>query len=174
MNIHQFNLQFNAEEDRIIFRLNTTNKEEFRFFFTRRFVKLLWPVLLQLLGNDLMKREPARAHAAKAVLGFEHEKVVSQANFKKKYAAEEAKRFPLGEGIVLLSKIQVKQGPHGAILCLHPSKGKGLEFPVSNSFLHPFCKLLADSVDKAEWEIRLVIPGNEPVGNAKPANRVLH
>ncbi len=173
MNIHQFNLQFNPEEDRILFKLNTVNKEEFRFFLTRRFVKLLWPVLLQMLGTDLIKREPEKAHAAKAILEFEREEVVSKANFKQKYS-EDIKIFPLGEGVLLLSRIQVKQSPHGNILCLHPSKGSGIEFVVNNAFLHPFCKLLADAVIRAQWDMKLSYGEKKQIGNVPPSPRVLH
>ncbi|QTA87854.1 hypothetical protein [Desulfonema magnum] len=173
MNIHQFNMQFNPEEDRIIFRLNTVNGEEFRFFLTRRFVKVLWPVLLQLLSNDLKRREPVKAHVVKEVLEFEREEVVSKANFKQQYV-EQAKTFPLGEDIILLFRIQVKQAPGGDILCLHPSKGKGIEFMVNNTFLHPFCKLLQDAVIKAQWELDYLFAQNRPVEKAQPSPKVLH
>lgn len=173
MSIRQFNLQFNPEEDRLIFRLNTVNMEEFRFFFTRRFVKLLWPVLQQLLDNDLKRREPEQTHAAKEILAFEREKVVSQANFKQKYS-EEVNQFPLGEDIILLTKIQVKQSPRGDILCLHPSSGGGIEFMVNNAFLHPFCKLLEDAVNKAQWELQLKKQQIQPVVPLSGKAKVLH
>ncbi len=174
MNIHQFNMQFNPEEDRILFRLNTVSREEFRFSLTRRFVKLLWPVLMQLLDHDIKKREPEKAHAAKEMLDFEREKVVSQTNFEKKYAEDAAMTFPLGEMPILLSRIQVKQGPHGNLLCLHTSQGKGLEFPVNNSFLHPFCKLLEDSTTRAQWELNLPVARPQNVNVQQQAPRVLH
>ncbi len=173
MNIHQFNLHFNPEEDRIIFRLNTFGREEFRFFFTRRFIKLLWPVLQQLLDNDLKRRAPETSHVSKAVLEFERETVVSQTNFQQKYV-ETPMTYPLGEASVLLSRIQVKQVPQGDILCLHPSSGSGIEFMVSNTFLHPFCKLLADTVNKADWNMNLISAPQMMQIQNPPGAKVLH
>ncbi|MDM8524715.1 hypothetical protein QUF80_15210 [Desulfococcaceae bacterium HSG8] len=173
MTIHQFNLQFNPEEDRIVFRLNTVNKQEFRFFFTRRFVKLLWPVLQQLLGNDLKRREPTKVHAAKEIVEFEREQVVSKANFTQKYS-EEKMTYPLGEGGILVTRIQVKQAPQGDILCLHPSDGRGIEFMVNKAFLHPFCKLLEDAVAKAQWDMVLSSAARIQAQNIQPSNKVLH
>lgn len=173
MNIQQFNMQFNAEEDRIFFRLNTVQKEEFRFFFTRRFVKLLYPILLKLLENEYKIREPERAYAAKDLAAFEHESIVSSANFHKEYT-ENSETFPLGETAVLLTGIKVKQEPVGNILCLFGSGGKGVEFQVDSRFLHIFCELLKNVVSKAEWELDFMF--GEAVGNEmnQMANRVLH
>jgi hypothetical protein len=175
MTIHQFNMQFNPEEDRILFKLNTIHKQEFRFLLTRRFVKLLWPVLLQLLANDLKRREPQVAqHVAKQVLEFEREQVISNADFSQKYAEEVAKTFPLGEEFILLTRIQVKQVPQGDILCLHPTQGQGIEFMVNNAFLHPFCKLLEDSVARAQWELQLTPIESIRSQSVQPSQRVLH
>jgi len=172
MNIHQFNLQFSPEEDRIIFRLNTLDRKEFRFFFTRRFVKLLWPVLLQLLGSDLQRRAPEASHAAKEVLEFERENVISKANFKQQYSVEPM-TYPLGENCLLPTRIQVKQVSNGNALCLHDASGKGIEFVVNNAFLHPFCKLMEDAVNKAQWDMQL--QGGWQGGKAPaPPERVLH
>lgn len=155
MQIHQFNMQFHPEQDRIIFRLNTTGHEEFRFYMTRRFVKLLWPVLMQLLEKDYKRREPERSHLANVILPFEHQEVVSKADFNQPFA-EQSMAFPLGEEAVLLSRIQVKQGPQGDILCLLPTDGRGIEFGMTPQFIHTFCKLLHDVVSRAEWDMDFV------------------
>ncbi|MCP4111017.1 MAG: hypothetical protein GY749_36750 [Desulfobacteraceae bacterium] len=172
MKIHQFNIQFSPEEDRIIFRLNTVNKEEFRFFFTRRFVKLLWPVLLKLLENGYKAIAPEKSHVAKDLLEFEHDSVVSKADFTQKYS-ENVQTYPLGEDIILLNGIKVKQNPKGNVLCFFASKGKGIEFQVDNTFLHTFCEILNNVVKKAGWDMKLVFP-RRIQGEAVPSDRVLH
>ncbi|MCP4104710.1 MAG: hypothetical protein GY749_04105 [Desulfobacteraceae bacterium] len=172
MNIHQFNIQFNPEEDRIVFRLNTVNREEFRFFFTRRFVKLLWPVLLKLLENDYKVRDPEKSHVAKDLLGFEHDSIVSKADFTRKYS-ENVQNYPLGKDIILLTGIKVKQNQRGNVLCFFASKNKGIEFQVDNTFLHTFCEILNNVVKNAGWDIKLVFPGKKQ-GESIPPDRVLH
>jgi len=173
MNIQQFNMQFNAEEDRIIFRLNTIHKEEFRFFFTRRFVKLLYPILIKLLENEYKIREPEKAYIARDLADFEHEKVVSSANFHKEYV-ENSDRFPLGKEVLLLTGIKVKEGPQGNILCLFGAGGKGIEFQVDSRFLHIFCELLQNVVAKADWELEFMLGEKSANGINEMKNRVLH
>jgi len=173
MNIHQFNMQFNPEEDRILFRLNTIHKEEFRFFFTRRFIKLLWSVLIQMLEHEYKIREPEKAYMARDLAEFEHESIISDANFHKEYS-EKSETFPIGKEFVLLTGIKVKQGPQGNILCLFGFNGKGIEFQVDNRFLHVFCELLKNVINKADWELDFIF-GEKREDQAKPVtNRVLH
>lgn len=74
MQIHQFKLHFNPEEDRIFFLMNTTEHQEFRFCLTRRFIRILWPVLERLLENDYRRRQPVHAGQAKEILPFEQKK----------------------------------------------------------------------------------------------------
>ena len=47
--IHQMQITFVPVQDRLMFRLNTTAQTEFKLWFTRRYVKLLWQVLQQML-----------------------------------------------------------------------------------------------------------------------------
>lgn len=176
MKIHQFTLQFHPEQDRLVFRMNTVEKEEFRFYFTRRFVKLLWPVLLQMMEDDYKSRRPETVSPMTgAILEFEHEKVISQADFKQRYA-EDTEKYPLGKDPVLLGQIRVKKIGNASVLCLLPSQGQGVEFHAGSGFLHTFCKLLHDTVAKADWDMRLHLPGEIPQGVKPKAGqaRVLH
>lgn len=170
MRIHQFKLQYDPEQDRILFLLNTVTRDEFRFHLTRRFVKLLWPVLQKLLKDDYQKQSPETAHVADALLAFEKEKVMPQVDFAKQYSAE-VQNFPLGEGILLLSRIAVKKAGQGEILCLLPRDGRGVELPANRKLLFSLCKVLKDAAGKAQWDLDLAESGDE-ASMAGP--RVLH
>ncbi|PID73334.1 MAG: hypothetical protein CSB33_04170 [Desulfobacterales bacterium] len=171
MRIHQFKMQFNAEEDRLQFQLNTEDQKEFRFFMTRRYVGLLWPVVQKLLAEDLRRRSGAPPETAGEMLAFEREKTVQQTNFKQIYQ-EEATEFPLGEAPLLLSRIQVKKAGGMQLLCLLPSDGRGIELPATPAFLHPFCRLLKELSGKAQWNLQLMEP--EPSAMGVPASRMVH
>lgn len=173
MQIHQFNMQFNPEHDRLIFRLNTTDHEEFRFSLTRRFVKLLWPVLIQLLEKEYKQREPERSHLANVLLPYEHQEVVSKADFSKPYE-EKDRVYPLGEEPILLSRIQIKHTHQGDILCLLPTNGQGIELGAQPQFIHTFCKLLRDVVSKADWDMDFIFVRQAESLIQAPQNRVLH
>lgn len=64
---------------------------------------------------------------------------------------------------MLLTRIQVKSGPSGDILCLLPSNGPGVEIPGHPRFLHPFQRLLADVARKAEWNLEIPASSGMPV-----------
>lgn len=160
MQIHQFKLQFQPEEDRVLFLMNTTDHQEFRFYLTRRFVRILWPVVERLLETDYRRRQPVHADQAREILPFEQERMVAQTDFQRQYE-ETPTSFPLGETPLLLTRIQVKSGTAGDILCLLPSNGPGVEIPGHPRFLHPFQRLLADVVHKAEWN--LDVPAASPM-----------
>ena len=86
--------------------------------------------------------------------------MIADANFQEKYS-DEVKNFPLGDDIILLTRIQVKNSGQGDILCLLPTAGQGLEFQAHNRFLHTFCKLLRDVTLRAEWELSLTEAAGE-------------
>lgn len=173
MQISQFNMQYDPEQDRIVFRLNTAGREEMRFFLTRRFVKLLWPVLIDAMVRNYKQREPDKSYIAGIMLPFEHSKIVSDGDFQTEYARQ-AEDFPLGEEAILLSQIKLKQAADGHILCLHPRKGTGVELKMREKLLHSFCKLLRDCVGKAGWDLEALL--NEDLtafGSTTPGQRMV-
>ena len=97
MNITQLQITFNSEQDRLLFRVNGSEKTEIRAWFTRRLVRQLWPNLLQLLTQKIAQDVPtANDDARRMVLGMQHEASLSNADFSQPYRAE-ATLFPLGE-----------------------------------------------------------------------------
>ena len=167
-------MEFLPEEDRIILRLNTVQREAFRFFVTRRYVRVLWPVLHRLLEADFKRREPDKGHVAGDVLDFERQRAMSGANFGKAYAEDEM-RFPLGEAVRLLTGVRVKEGPKGGnILCLVTAGGKALEFGVNSQFLHTFGELLKATVRKAGWDLDGLFGRPNVQPSRPPGPRVLH
>ena len=50
--INQIQMRFVPLEDRVLWRLNTVDSSGYQFWLTRRYVKLLWPVLLKMLTAD--------------------------------------------------------------------------------------------------------------------------
>ena len=74
--INQIQIAYSAEEDRILFRVNSTDRKEFRFWLTRRFMILL----IRVLGEH-RKRDPdvvsqQSEQAKEAVQSFKQEQAV--------------------------------------------------------------------------------------------------
>ena len=158
--LHQIQIRYAPQEDRILLRIKTADRLEFRFWLTRRYVKLLWPMMLKMLSNDQRVRLQADAESRRAVLAFQHEKAVSQSDFSTAFK-EDAETLPLGESPVLLAKIQLKQQKSGGnVLCMHPRSGKGVELAMDETLLHSFSKLLAEAVSTSGWDIALKLPAD--------------
>jgi hypothetical protein len=160
--LDQLTLQYQAGEDRAYLRIRAQDQSEWRFWLTRRFVRILWPVLMQVLEAEARVRSQPSAEARKAVLSFQHEHALQKTDFQTAYR-EGAKSFPLGEEPVLLSKIQTKRAPGGRpVVCLHDEQNRGIELALNDHLLHSLCKLLADVADKAGWDLDLSVVEHRP------------
>ncbi len=174
--ISQIQMSFVPIEDRILLRLNTVDSQGFAFLMTRRYVKLLWPVLLKMLANDQQITVQQSEQAKKEVLSFKHQQAAQQMDYSQEYKDDNTQQ-PLGNDPVLLSKIAAKQAPDGKqILSIQPEEGQGIDLTLDQNLLHSICKLLQDTVSKAEWDIdlsqSLASPGMD--AEAPPEGRALN
>ncbi len=169
--LHQIQFRHVPQEDRILLRIKTTDRSEFRFWLTRRYVKLLWPVVVKMLESDQRVRLQPTPEAKSAVLSFQHEKAISNSDFSTQYH-EDAAELPLGESPVVLAKIQLKKAdPSSDLLCMHPESGKGIELAMNETLLHSFSKLLTDAIKVSEWDIEPKLP-RHPGDNTPVPERV--
>ena len=171
MKLHQLKIDFHAEQDRLLMLVSTDDGAEVRMWLTRRFVKLLWPLLVKL-AEDANPRITVQANpdARKALLGIEHQKAVQKADFSKPFT-QEARSTPLGEEPLLLARIQTGKDPRGLpVVSMHPSSGQGLTLTLDEVLLHSVCRLLQAAVSKSQWDIELKLPGvgQEPAEAAEP------
>ncbi len=157
MNIHQIQMSFNAQEDRILLRILSSERAEFRFWMTRRYVKLLWQVLIKMLERDPVAAVHTDEGVRRMMLGVQHANAVSGGEFAKPYD-EGVSALPLGAAPVLLSRVTAKQ-PHNqpSLLSLHPEQGLGIDIGVNTGLLHMISKLLVDAVAQSDWDLRLAI-----------------
>jgi hypothetical protein len=157
MNIHQIQMVYNAQEDRVLLRILSAERAEFRFWLTRRYVKLLWTVLLKMLERDPAASVHTDEKIRRTMMGFQHENVVRGGEFAKPFE-EGLNAFPLGETPILLSRISGKQPDQKQQqLSLHPEQGQGIDLGVNADLLHMISKLLVDAVKQSDWDLKLVI-----------------
>jgi hypothetical protein len=174
MKLHQIKIEFDAEQDRLRLRVSTLSGEEALLWLTRRCVLRLWPLLVG--GAEASPEVATRAadpEVKKALLGFQHEKAISQAQFGKQY--EELPRTrPLGDAPLLVTKLQRRAGPDGRIvLGLLPSQGQGIFLTLDEPLLHGFIKLLQQAVQRAEWGFKLQLPWSESTPESGASERTL-
>ena len=157
--LSQINIQFHAAEDRLLLLIKTDDLAEYRFWLTRRFVKMLWPTLVDRVSSNQVVQSQPDTSAKETVLSFQHEEAVSHSDFDTAYSRE-VSSTPLGAEPVLIAKLNVKSQTSETTLSLHPVEGQGIELGLTDYLLHSFCKLLSDAVAKAEWDMRLGVGAN--------------
>jgi len=162
MQIHQMQLTFDPEQDRLLLRLSTRDQAEFRFWLTRRCVRILWRALLRMLEQDRALQGQFDPDTRREVLGMQHEGFVQQGNFSQSFA-NGARSLPLGEAPVLVTQFKTGRKPDGAqLLSLHPTQGKGIDIALDTRLLHILCKLVQEAVGKAEWDLALKLVQEAP------------
>ncbi|MBQ13331.1 MAG: hypothetical protein CMQ17_02920 [Gammaproteobacteria bacterium] len=143
---------YNPEEDRIFFRVNSTDHKEFRFWVTRRFAQLLLKVLGDHLVSDPDISLQGTLADKQAVMEFKKEKAMDGANFKQSFQEEEAE-FPLGQEAQLAYKITSNKAGDNLQLGIHPKSAQGINMVINRDINTTMTQLLLGSARKAGWNL---------------------
>jgi hypothetical protein len=179
MELHQIQLTYQQDEDRILVRVtfNRSNAEplEFRAWFTRRFVKALWPGITATMQAQVIMDQPQMAHVSAEIANMENQAAVNeirqQGNFDIPFEAP-AHQYPLGEMPILVTDVQFTLNANQPVrIHLSDARKTGLELQFSQTLLHGFCTLLQQAVHAAEWDMELNLPGAFP---SEGSERVLN
>lgn len=158
MRLHQLKLDFIAEQDRLLLRVSTDNQIEVRLWLTRRALRLLWPLLLQMLRSSPEVALQSNPQARDALVGMQHEQALRQANFGDPFK-EAPREMPLGAAPILVVRMRANKDDHGnQVLALLPQQGQGIHLTLDNTLLHSLCTLLQNAVAKSDWDILLELP----------------
>lgn len=165
--LHQIQIGYEALEDRALLRIATTDSNEFRFWITRRYAKLLWSALSGSAANSGHAATQAQPLARDTVMAFEREAALAKADFKTGYQAR-PRETPLGQRPVLLARLKCSRLDDGAtLLAMHPIEGQGIEVRLDGTLLHSLLKLLTDAATAGEWDLHM--PSTE-LATDGPAN----
>jgi hypothetical protein len=166
--LHQMTAEYNAAEDRIMFRVNTVEKTEYRVWLTRRLVKKIWGKAVQNFAAEPAVKDQARPQVKEAVLSLQHQEAVQSADFSQKHdnlvkPAAETKQ-PL-----LVLNAELGKTEKGTIrLSFHTAAGKSINLNLNDEMLHAVCHILQQAADKAGWELNLTIGDAAAVVTSTP------
>ena len=150
MSIQQFNGEWISQEDRVLFRFNTSTGEEFSFWLTRMMLKGLIQGTQHVAVKALEKtHEP---QVAQAVQSFQQQAVAQQANFNDAYKS--APQKPLGEAPLLVIGLVIHQQDDGQTaieLQLITKNSVNLKLPPH--VLQIMMTLLNKLQEKAAWGV---------------------
>jgi hypothetical protein len=166
MSIKQFNATYLALDDRLLFRFNTTEDTEFRFWFTRRVTLFILAATQHLIVRNL--EQTHSPEAAKAIAEFSKEVMqidpstqgVSQVD-----TYQPAANYPLGVDPLLVMDAKCtldKQDLEDALsLDLVLPGGANINVKMAGSTLQAMCTLLNQLREHAAWgEVPQVIEAN--------------
>lgn len=170
MNLHQMQLAYQADQDRILFRISLLSedksKQEIRAWLTRRIVRNLWTGLIKALETQVALDQPQAAHAKSEIVGMAHQSTVtelaSRGDFKAAFQ-ENAEQYPIGEEPILINAAHFTLHARQALrINFTPAQGQGFEIAFQAPILHGFCSLLQKVVKEADWGMELNLPGSAP------------
>jgi len=175
MTIKQFNATYLAHDDRLLFRFNTAEDAEFRFWFTRRVTLFILAATSHLIVKNL--EQTHSPEAAKAIAEFGKEavqvgKVGDDNSHGEQY--QPSNNYPLGADPVLVMDVKCaleKQGLEDVLsLDLVLPGGANINLKMAGQTLQAMCLLLNQLREYAAWgdvpQVREAIVGNSPEGDS--------
>ena len=175
MMIHQLQATYQAEQDRILIRLNTRTGEELRLWLTRRMVKNLFPHILQATAElDGAAQMPFVSHDGphqQDLTKFRKQESLQQADFKTPFSTE-APVLPLGSTPLLVTTVHITPSNEGSLRIgfveqtPEVSESRQFEVTLAPPLLHGFMHLLESALKHADWGITL--PEDEKPKETKP------
>jgi len=174
--LEQFSASYDATHDRLLLRVRTSDDAEFRLWLTRRYVALLWPILMKIADTFSSRKAPTDPLTRGILAEMAHGDAVGGANFSTQYQG--GSLFPLGEEPVLLARITVtaKEGSTQTLTLL-PQDGQGLNLELDEKLVHVFARLLQEAANSADWGLNLQVvsgAGSSPDPTAPGGARILH
>ena len=154
--IHQMTAEYNAVQDRILFRVNTVQKIEYRVWLTRRVVKNLWGVAVSSFEAVPEVTTHAEPRVRKAVMSMQHQEAVQTSNFKQKHE-EGAMPAPDMETPLLATGIRIKRAGPSVGLTFVTAENKAVSLNFNDQMLHALVHILQGASDKAGWDLRLAV-----------------
>ena len=163
MSIKQLNASYLLQEDRILFRINTEDKEEFNFLLTRRVTLFILAASEHLVEKQLeQQHDPV---TAKAVADFEKKNLISSEVKGPEFEAGDT--FPLGNAPILVLDVTcgIADGQSGSeqlfSIDFVLGKDQSINLKLPKSMLMAMRLLLENLCDQASWG-RAVITTTAP------------
>jgi hypothetical protein len=158
MQIKQLNVTHNAEEDRLLLRISTTEEQEYCLWLTRTMVSKLWPCLNRCIRDLDTRRAGAsdKPAAVQQVYGaFERDKNLQSLNLQQQY--EPPKTQPLGDKPLLITSIDIASDGANTITLrwierlTGVSTQRSFEMTLQPNMYHGLTTLLDKGMDAARW-----------------------
>ena len=173
MTIKQLNATYLAHDDRLLFRFNTAEDTEFRFWFTRRITLFILAATSHLLVKNL--EQTHSPEAAKAIADFSKQVVQVEKGATsggQPDAYQPANNYPLGADPILVMDVKCsleKQGLEDVLsMDLVLPAGANINLKMAGTTLQAMCLLLNQLREHAAWG---TVPEVQDVATTTSANK---
>ena len=180
MNIHQLSVTYQADQDRILVRVNTTAQEEMRMWLTRRLMHGLWPLLNKLRTEQVLKLEAAGTSLEKAddslkkmLTDFRKEEFLQKADFATPYQENQV-RLPLGDEPLLVTDVNASPQPRGRLRLTFKEQAGGsaearsFQMEVEPQLMQGLMHLIEQALAQSHWREAFGTPTGVGEGAATP------
>ena len=163
MKIHQLSVNYLAEQDRILMRVNTRDAEEMRLWLTRRLMLGLWPLLSKLLTKHLLKLEAAGTSLDTAdedlkqmLADFRKEEFLRNADFDTPYQENRAD-LPRGDKPLLVTDVDAAPLPNGRLRLgfnerkPNSDKPRSFQMEMEPKLMQGLMHLLEQALARSQW-----------------------
>lgn len=162
MKIHQLSVNYLAEQDRILVRINTAAAEEMRLWLTRRLMLGLWPLLSKLLTKHLLKLEAAGTSLdtadeglKKMLADFRKDEFLKEADFDTPYRENQAQL--LGEKPLLITDVDAAPLANGRLRLSfnerlpRAPKPRSFQIEMEPKLMQGMMHLLEQALARSQW-----------------------
>jgi hypothetical protein len=178
MGIKQLNATYIAREDRILLRVSTEAKEEFRFWLTRPITGQFLAAVNRTQASALAKRY--LPEVTPTVTAFEREALqAARSALDDKFVAGET--LPLGETPRLVTKLTVTVKGEDVLLDFLLAKGPGVTLRLTRPLAQQVGNLVDGVQRSAGWALGQTEDFQQPaegkaadVGSALPESKTIH
>ncbi len=158
--LEQISCRYDQGEDRILLSVSTADKQEFRFWLTRRFTL---SILSEFKQNTAKLRGPVSKPESSNVqdmADFQQASDSQGQDFSQKF--KKGDDFPLGENGFLVQTINLTPTKTGALtLTLLPKKGRGINLNINKAILNNFFEVIERALEVTGWAQNVVIPSSK-------------
>jgi hypothetical protein len=166
MSIKQFNGEWVCQQDRVLFRFNTSEDQEFSFWLTRYVLQGLLQGAQQLTVQALEQVHPPQV--AQVMQSFQQESVTHRLNFQETFQV--AKEKPMGEAPLLVTGLLLNQQGDVVTLKFDLELGRSVQVQMNPSVLQVMLALLNKLQGVAQWGVGF--DGEPPADPSSPSTSV--
>lgn len=161
MSIHQIQITYDPAADRVLWQVRTTDAQVYALWLTRRLALRLWPHLRARISQQAAPVSPTAVVTPQAREMLEQaarSAPLPNADFKVPFQAEGVQR-PLGEEPMLVSEVNLGQGPKGGIvLQWRDAQGRHLTLQLEQELSLAVMRLMEAALQRADWGIPMAPP----------------